>query len=134
MVSHHPGESGVPPQSVKRTIFEWNCRLRDHDVQFAARDYSTIRSKAGDFLYCDPPYRRHSYRLYFGSFNHNEMFEWLKKQNGGYALSLNGFIGDEDRRMTVPTSVDDEATLIENGESAIRRINRMPTLRLRDSL
>jgi len=134
MVSHHLGETGIPPKSAKRIILEWNRRVRDHDVQFAVRDYSTVRSKAGDFLYLDPPYKIYNCRLYFGTFDHNQMFEWLGKQKGGYALSLNGYIGDEDRRMNVPKTLYDEETLIENGQSAIRRINKLPTLRLRDCL
>jgi DNA adenine methylase len=134
MVSHHLGESGIHPDAAKRIITEWSRKLRDHDVQFAVRDFSTVRSKAGDFLYLDPPYKLRNRRLYFGSFDHARMFEWLGKQKGGYALSLNGFIGDEDRRMDVPTSLYDEEILIDNGQSALSRMNRMPTPILRDAL
>ena len=103
-------------------------------MQFAVRDYNTVRTKARDFAYCDPPYKLRNRRLYFGSFDHARMFEWLGKQKGGYALSLNGFIGEEDRRMDVPKSLFDEESLIDNGQSAMSRLSGMPTPMLRDAL
>ena len=134
MVSHHPGETGMPPQPVKRLINEWSKRLRDHDVQFAVRDYGTIRSKVGDFLYLDPPYKLRDLRLYLGSFDHTRLFDWIGKQKSGYALSLSGFIGEEDRRMYVPKHLYDEELLIDNGFSAMHKLNGAVAPRLRDAM
>jgi len=134
MVPYHIGENGLPPEPAKRMISEWNQRLRSHDVQFAVRDYGTVRSKAGDFLYLDPPYKVGKCRLYLGRFDHARLFEWLGKQKGGYAMSLNGFIGEEDRRMDVPEHLFEEEILIDNGVSSLRQMNGMSTPRLRDSL
>jgi DNA adenine methylase len=136
MVSYHLGEDGLPPQRVKRLINEWHQRLRARDVQFSVRDFSMVRSKAGDFLYLDPPYQNKMSRcrLYFGRFNHARLFKWLGKQKGGYALSLNGFIGEVDQRMDVPKHLYDEELLIANGVSALHQLNQMPAPTLRDSL
>jgi DNA adenine methylase len=134
MVSYHLGKDGLPPEAARRLISEWHHRLRSHDVQFAVRDFATVRSKVGDFLYLDPPYKIGDCRLYLGKFDHTRMFEWLGKQKGGYALSLNGFVGDQDCRMDVPKSLYNEEMLIDNGQSALYRMNGMPSVRLRDSL
>lgn len=134
MVSYHLGEDGLPPEPAKRLINEWHQKLRMHDVQFVVRDYGTINSKPQDFLYLDPPYKMGKCRLYLGKFDHPRLFEWLGQQRGGYALSLNGFIGDEDRRVEVPQSLYEEQFLIDNGVSALRQFSGMTTPRLRDSL
>lgn len=117
-----------------RLINDWHQRLRSHDVQFAVRDYSTVRLKVGDFLYLDPPYKLGKCRLYLGRFDHGQLFEWLGQQKGGYAMSLNGFIGEEDRRIEVPQHLFDEELLIDNGVSALRQLHGMTTPRLRDAL
>lgn len=134
MVSYHLGEDGLPPQPAKRLINEWHQRLRSHDVQFAVRDYGTVRSKPGDFLYLDPPYRVGRCSLYMGRFDHARLFEWMGKQRAGYALSLSGFIGDVDHRMDVPRHLFDEEFLIDNGTSALHQLNRMAAPKLRDAL
>lgn len=133
-VPYHLGEYGLPPEPAKRLINEWNQKLRDHDVRFTVRDYATVRSKAGDFLYLDPPYQLRNRRMYLGAFDHDQMFDWLGTQKGGYALSLNGFVGDEDRRVDVPQHLYDESLLIDSGVSAFRRLSRLPTPMQRDSL
>ena len=58
----------------------------------------------------------------------------LGQQKGGYAMSLNGFIGEEDRRIEVPQHLYDEELLIDNGVSALRQLNGMTTPRLKDAL
>jgi DNA adenine methylase len=133
-VSYHHGKEGLPPDAAKRLITEWNQRLRSHDVQFAVRDYATVRSKAEDFLYLDPPYKTGRCRIYLGRFDHPRLFEWMGKQKAGYALSLNGFIGDVDHRMDVPEHLFDEEHLIDNGTSALHQMNGMTAPRLRDAL
>jgi len=134
MVPYHRGEDGLPPEAVKRLINDWHRLLRAHDVQFTVRDYSTIRPKQGDWIYLDPPYEAGNCRLYYGRFDHQRLFEWLGRQIAGYALSLNGFVGDEDRRLDVPKFLFDDHMLIENGTSAMFRLNGMASPRLRDSL
>ncbi len=49
-------------------------------------------------------------------------------------MSLNGYIGEEDRRIEVPEHLFDEELLIDNGVSALRQLHGMTTPRLRDSL
>ncbi len=133
-VPYHHGKDGLPPVPAKKLINEWHQRLRSHDVQFAVRDFATVRSRSGDFLYLDPPYKTGRCRIYLGRFDHARLFDWLGQQKGGYAMSLNGFIGKEDRRIEVPEHLFDEELLIDNGVSALRQLHGMTTPRLRDSL
>ena len=133
-VSYYPGEDGLPPEPTKRLINEWHQRLRSHDVQFVVRDYETIRSRPGDFLYLDPPYKEGKCRQYLGRFDHAQLFNWLGQQRSGYAMSLNGFIGEEDRRLEVPRHLFDEEMLIDNGTSALHRLNGGSGPRQRDAL
>ena len=84
--------------------------------------------------YLDPPYKMGNCRLYLGRFDHSRLFNWLEKQKGGYAMSLNGFIGDVDHRMDVPERLFDEELLIENGTSALHQLNGAVAPRLRDAL
>lgn len=99
------------------------------------RDYRTVRSKPGYFLYLDPPYKLQKCRLYLGKFDHEQFFEWLgKQQRSGDTLSLNGFIGEEDRRVEVPDHRYDEELKIDNGISTISRLSGMPAPRLQNGL
>ena len=134
MVSYFIGEDGLPPEPAKRLIKEWHQRLRSHDLQFAVRNYETIRSKSGDFLYFDPPYKMGKCLLYLGRFDHARLFSWLGQQKGAYAMSPNWFLGEEDRRIKVPEHLFDEELLIDNGVSTLRQLHGMTTPRLRNSL
>jgi DNA adenine methylase len=134
MVPYHLGEDGLPPEATKKLIAKWHHLLRSREVQFTVRDFSTIKSKAGDFLYLDPPYRSGRCCLYFGRFDHGQLFNWLAQQRGRYALSLNGFVGERDRRIGVPPELFDEQLLLENGTSAMHRMSLSPDVRLQDSL
>ncbi len=57
-------------------------------------------------------------RLYFGRFDHDEFYGWLKKQRAGWALSMNGPVVGED---FVP-EIYDERFELPNGTSAVRRL------------
>jgi DNA adenine methylase len=125
----HAANPGMAPETVELLVNEWQGRLADRDITFVARDYRQISPKEGDLLYLDPPYETGAGRYYYGPFNHDELFAWLRKQPCGYLLSLNGFVGGEDRRLDVPKDLYDEQIPIENGECAIDRlVGREPRL------
>ena len=84
----------------------------------------------GDFLYLDPPYKSERSRLYFGRFDHDEFFDWLRKQRGGWALSMNGPAEGED---FVP-EIYDERYELPNGTSAVRRLGGLETPSVTESL
>lgn len=130
----HLGKPAMPPWKVKLMLDDWHEKLNIHDVRFVRRDYRRIYSRPGDFLYLDPPYAFQNARLYYGKFDLQPFFSWLAEQKGGYALSLNGFVGSEDQRVAVPRHLYEDHLQVFNGFSATRRINRLGVVPVTDSL
>lgn len=110
----HPRRRFMAPDRLKPILEDWHSKLSSHNVLFSVRDYRSVLSQDGDFLYLDPPYRT-SLRFYYGRIAFEQFFPWLSKQRGGYVLSLNGFSGKEDQRVEVPRSLYDEHFLIPTG-------------------
>jgi len=131
----HHGRKGMRPDNVKAVIEDWSGKLRDHDVRFYVRDYRRVRSADGDLLYLDPPYKvnqRHPF--YSGMIDFEKFFRWLRRQNGGYLLSLNGLRGGEDWSVDVPEDLYDEHVLISAGKSTLAQLNGNGGCELSDSL
>lgn len=102
----HEKRKGIQPKRLRPILDDWHARLSRHDVTFKAGSYADIASAEGDFLYLDPPYAKQSNDLfYFGAFDFNGFWSWLRRQQGGYALSLNGEIGGKDCTVEVPTDL-----------------------------
>jgi DNA adenine methylase len=132
--TYHAANPGMAPETVERLVKEWRRRLADRDITFSVRDYRQIAAEEGDVLYLDPPYETGLGRYYGGPFNHTRLFEWLRQQPCGYLLSLNGFLGDEDRKLEVPEDLYDEHFIIEGGECAIDRIAGRESRQVSESL
>jgi len=132
--SLHFGRRGAHPDKAKAIIDDWHSKLQDRDVKFTAQDYRLLRSEPGDFLYLDPPYASIRSHLFYGKFDLEPFFPWLAEQQGGYALSLNGFVGDEDRTVAVPEALYDEHLQLDQGVSPTRLMNEMTTPRVTNSL
>lgn len=95
-------------------------------------DYCTVFSRNKYFLYHDPPFKSERSRLHVGRFDHDEIDAWLKKQRGGWALSMNASGGDSDGNDFVP-EIYDERFELPNWTSAIRRLSRAICLLYRRS-
>ncbi len=109
----HYGRSGVEPQEVHALLQRWAERLAGRDTRFEVKDYREVRSRPGDLLFVDPPYDVPDPEIYSGMIDFNVLFDWLGRQRGGYILTLNGFVGDEDRRVAVPPHLYDEHLQLE---------------------
>ena len=130
----HGDRPGMDPKTVKRIVEDWGRRLTGKDVRFSDLDYRIISPQEGDLLYLDPPYRNEGGKYYYGSFDLDEFFVWLRKQPCDYLLSLNGHLGDQDRTVAVPTDLFDEHILLDNGVSPFERLNDDAALPVKDSL
>ena len=100
----HHGVNGSHPDKVERVVRWWHERLCDVDVQFRSRDYSRVTAADNDFLYVDPPYDLDG-RYYFGDFDFERFFRWLRTQRISFALSL-------DDQANVPEDLFDERPAI----------------------
>jgi len=119
----------MAPEKVQALAEDWYHRLASKDVCFSVRDYREITTKAGDLLYIDPPYESGEWRYYSGKLDFGELFAWLREQQGDHLLSLNGFLGDDDRRLEVPADLYDRHRLLDNGVNPFDRLDgRMPRL------
>jgi DNA adenine methylase len=121
--SFHYGRRGIRPARLRPLLDEWSARLNAVDVQFEVKDFASVESAPGDFLYLDPPY---------SDFDFKRLWRWLEKQRGSYSLSLGGLKGDEDRRIAVPPHLYDEAFFIES-PNAFHRMAKEKLI-ARDSL
>jgi DNA adenine methylase len=121
--SFHPANLGMAPERVQLLAETWHRRLASKNVTFYARDYRGISTTAGDVLYLDPPYQTGNARYYRGRFNYGEFFDWLRSQQGDHFLSLNGFLGDDDRRLEVAADLYDRHRLLANGENPFDRLD-----------
>jgi len=130
----HFGKGGLPPDQMKVVLEGWHERLSGQDIQFAVRDYRSIKSRSGDFLYLDPPYTMDVPTIYFGRFDLQPFFAWLAKQRGGYALSLNGFVGGKDKTVQVPRDLYDQHRQLDGGTNPARRLNGTGLVPVTDSL
>ncbi|WP_197999549.1 DNA adenine methylase [Gimesia chilikensis] len=131
----HHGRTGIKPETVRRIILDWSNLLRNYDVRFYCRNYQRIQASEGDLMYLDPPYRiSPRFILYSGPFDFEKFFRWLRKQPANYLLSLNGYSGEDDIRVDVPTDLYGEHLLIDSGTSSLRRLNGNEGSALQDSL
>lgn len=130
----HGARPGMEPETVEAVLADWWRRLGRVPVRFAVRDYREVSTAPGDLLYLDPPYFNEDGQYYSGMIDFPEFFGWLRGQRGDFLLSLNGFLGDEDRTVAVPGDLYDEHLLLDNGVSPFDRLNGEAALPLTDSL
>lgn len=130
----HGDRPGMDPETVQSLAEYWKRRLASRDVRFAVRDYRQVATGEGDLLYLDPPYLNEDGQYYSGTIDFLEFFGWLRDQRGDYLLSLNGFLGDQDRTVAVPYDLYDEHLLLDNGVCPNHRLNGDPPPPVKDSL
>lgn len=94
-MSTPPGQHRpIHPDKFARRVAAWHLRVQG--TRFAVRDYreSFARARAGDVIYCDPPYS-HSQSILYGAqgFDHDDLFDRIaraKRRGIFVALSLDG--------------------------------------------
>lgn len=119
--SFHFSRKGIDPITMKKIVAEWSSILNDKNVQFLCMDYREIKAKANDFIYCDPPYAN-TKGMYFGGFDVQSFFNFLKEQECKYAFSFNGKSGEEDNTFIVPNGIYSEHLYLYSGNSSFKRV------------
>lgn len=119
--SFHITRNGITPDKLERIIFEWSILLNNNDVSFEKHSYETIAPTKNDFMYLDPPYAG-TKGMYFGGFDNNKMFDWLRSIDSPWIMSYDGISGKIDNTYDVPKDIYDEHHYIKSGNSSFKRV------------
>lgn len=118
----------MPPDNFDARVDEWHRRTKG--AQFDRMDFreSMSRAKAGDMVYCDPPYS-HSQAILYGAqkFRLWDLFTAIAecKERGAFvALSIDGTkrSGDKVCDLLIPGGLFEREVLIDCGRSMLRRL------------
>lgn len=118
--SFHITRNGIKPETLGRHISFWSDLLNKNNVEFIHQSFSEIKTNIGDLLYLDPPYAN-TKGMYFGNFDNDNLWKWLRKQNGEYVLSYDGISGDIDNTHMVPKDVYSKHEYLLSGNSSFKR-------------
>lgn len=117
----------IPPDSFAARVDDWHRRTQG--TTFLRADYreSMANAKAGDVIYCDPPYT-HSQAILYGaqSFSLRKLFATIAecKARGVYvAVSIDGTkrTGKEVCRLPIPDGLFEREIFVNCGRSMLRR-------------
>ena len=118
----HYGMQPIDSETVFQLASQWQAKLKLGDIVFKARDYSNVTLGSHDFAYLDPPYFvTPSYRHKFSA---RRFFNWLRKQEPRFALSL-GFSAGSNNLLTMPVEFEAEMFEFKTGSSSICRLKNV---------
>lgn len=124
---HNP----VPPDKFEERVRIWHDLVKD-DVTFLNEDFRTVMdmAKAGDLIYCDPPYT-HSQAILYGAqeFKIEDLWEKIydcKQRGVKVMLSINGTrrSGSEDISVAAPEGLFERGTFVNCGMSMVNRLQK----------
>lgn len=119
--SFHVTRDGIKPNTLKIIINQWSELLNKNNVLFVCQDYRDIKASQNDYIYLDPPYAN-TKGMYYGALDYSELWEWLRQQECGYALSFDGVSGNVDNTYKVPEDIYDHHEYLLSGNSSFKRI------------
>jgi DNA adenine methylase len=120
---HYP----ISPESFAQRVDDWHRRTLGTTFELMDYDEAMSRTKAGDVVYCDPPYT-HSQTILYGaqSFALEHLFEVIarcKKAGVFVALSIDGTkrSGEVTCHLPIPKGLFEREALVNCGRSMLRR-------------
>lgn len=119
--SFHVTRKGILPKTFSKTVLEWSQLLNENNVEFIHRSFDEITTNEKDFLYLDPPYAN-TKGMYYGTIDYTNLWEWLRKQKGGYMLSFDGKTTNTNSTYAVPDDLYTKHSYLESGNSSFRRV------------
>ena len=119
--SFHVTRNGIIHSKLYNIINEWCVLLNKYDVEFRNCNFTDIIPKEGDFIYLDPPYAN-TKGMYFGNFNQETLFNYIRELKCPYLMSYDGISGNEDNTFEVPVDLYKEHLYIKSGNSSFRRV------------
>ncbi|OIQ26918.1 MAG: DNA methyltransferase [Alphaproteobacteria bacterium MedPE-SWcel] len=134
----------IGPEKFAARVGVWRDRMAG--ARFACLDYrqAMAQARAGDVIYCDPPYA-HSQTILYGAqaFRLEELFATIaacKARGVRVAMSIDGTkkSGDVYCDIEIPSGLFERETLVNTGQSMLKRFQmggqRMETEAVRDRL
>ena len=82
-----------------------------------------MASLKDDLIYLDPPYAN-TKGMYYGQIDYNELWNWLRTQEGNYILSFDGKTNNKDLTYEVPKDIYSKHEYIYNGISGFGKIHK----------
>ena len=122
--SFHLNRKGIEPHKLTSIIMEWSDLLKKNNVKFLCCDHKSIQPRKGDLVFCDPPYADTG-TMYYGGFDNQAMFEWLKGLECSWMLTYDGISGKTDNTYNVPIELYDKHVYIKSGNSSFNRIKEV---------
>lgn len=119
--SFHITRDGIQPDKLEKIIFEWHEILTKNHVEFRHCDYDDLTIKENDFCYFDPPYAN-TKGMYFGGFDNNRFFDWLRTLPCHYCLSYDGISGEVNNTYDVPKDLYEKHEYLLSGNSSFKRV------------
>ena len=114
---------GMLPSKIERIVMDWHHALNKVDITFVCRNYDRLLTEKGDFLYLDPPYANIEGVYQKEGMEYGTFWMWLKRQEGNYALSFDGYTGDKNYVFEVPKDIYSQHIYLDNGISGFGKIH-----------
>ena len=118
--SFHITRNGIKPETFKKIVFEWSELLNQYNVGFKCCSFDTVAPNSNDFVFADPPYAN-TKGMYYGGFENNSLFGWLKELKCKWVMTYDGKSGDIDNTYNVPEEIYKEHIYLKSGNSSFKR-------------
>jgi DNA adenine methylase len=134
--SFHLSRRGMTPDRFEKVVSAWHSIIQD--VEFICQDYAEAleRTRAGDFVYMDPPYAGNNQR-YTADLELDRFFkelENLNRKDVKWALSFDGTRGQHTLIHDVPKSLYKRHKMLSSGLSAVHKVLNGPVEAVEESL
>lgn len=117
----HITRDGINPEKFEYIVKRWSELLNKYNVQFIHQSYDKIKPSDNDLVYLDPPYEN-TKGMYFGGFDKNNFFDFVRGLKCDWMLSYDGVAGGNNMSSNVPEDLYKKHLFIENGNSSFRRV------------
>lgn len=131
--SLHFSRGGIVPETLEEIIVDWSNKLNEYNVQFICQSYSKINAGKDDYIYVDPPYAN-TKGIYFGTIDHEELWNWLRAQPCKYMLSFNGKRASTDNTYNVPKDLYNKHEYVHSGRSSFKDYKEQKVEYVQESL
>ena len=123
-VGCHYNRNGIKPDKLSKIINFYSDLFNRRNVRFSCCDYSRIKPNENDFCYFDPPYGGTGTSIYFGNFDKNNFFNFIRSLKCKYAISYDGNT-TENKNLNCKLDNDlyKNHYLIDNGISGFRKLH-----------